>query len=69
MTKTKNLSDRAVKISISLDPELIFYLDQLEGTRSSNIAKAIEVYRRFQRQTNYARIVRNSFEKRIEKLI
>jgi hypothetical protein len=69
MTRTKNLKDRVVKISISLDRELLKYLDELDETRSEIIRKAIVEYRIKHRYTTYARIVRDEFLKRIDRSI
>jgi metal-responsive CopG/Arc/MetJ family transcriptional regulator len=66
MTKTKKLEDRVVKISISLDCDLLKYLDELEGNRSSNIRKALKEYRIKNHHTNYAKILRDSLKKRVE---
>ena len=45
MTEVKNLSDRVAKISISLDPELLNYLDEFDEPRSTMIKKAIIDFR------------------------
>jgi hypothetical protein len=66
MTKVKKLEDRVCKICISLDSDLLKYLDDLEGTRSSNIAKAIVDFRLKQRQVSYARILRDSIHRKIK---
>ncbi len=69
MTKVKNLSDRVVKISISIDSDLLHYLDEHDETRSEIIRRAIAYYRLKHRYTNYARIVRDEFKSRIDRLI
>lgn len=66
MTEVKNLSDRVAKISISLDPELVNYLDELDEPRSVLIKKAIIDFREKQRKVFYARIVREEKKRRIE---
>jgi metal-responsive CopG/Arc/MetJ family transcriptional regulator len=62
MTKIKNLSDRVCKISISLDCELVNYLDELEESRSEIIKRAIVDFRTKQRQIIYARILREKIK-------
>jgi metal-responsive CopG/Arc/MetJ family transcriptional regulator len=58
MTKTKELSDRVCKISISLDRELLEYLDQLNESRSEIIRRAIVDFRAKQHKIGYARFLR-----------
>jgi metal-responsive CopG/Arc/MetJ family transcriptional regulator len=58
MTNIKGLSDRVCKISISLDPELVNYLDELEESRSEIIRKAIVDFRAKQHRVFYARFLR-----------
>ncbi|MGL5876400.1 MAG: hypothetical protein ACRC2V_01220 [Xenococcaceae cyanobacterium] len=54
MTKINSLANRVIKISISLDPESLYYLDSLVGDRSSNIRAAIAQYRIKQEQRAYS---------------
>ncbi|MGL5804027.1 MAG: hypothetical protein ACRC2R_11605 [Xenococcaceae cyanobacterium] len=63
MTKIKKLDERVVKISISLDPESLYYLDSLVGDRSSNIRVAIALHQSNQR-SNYSKMLRELREKR-----
>ena len=66
MTEVKNLSDRVAKISISLDPELLNYLDEFDEPRSTMIKRAIIDFREKQRKVFYARIVREELKRRID---